>query len=313
MTEKQKMLERDDEFSQENWCLAPLTTLLTSFKIFQRNLKLFSSIFALTTLPLSLLLCSLSLSSHPMMSQIYHLEALAMVAPTRFEARQVLKQSREEALSLLRLKALYFVPCYVLSLIATVMAVSSTAVSLSGKRASLSTAVTAVKATWRRPLVTSICVYAIMLVCIQVPRMLAALLSTAALRLPAAVAGAVLEVYLMAVVSLGLVVSIVEERVGLDAVWAGSDLMEGRKFCGWVLSGLLVVVSGAISGEIKRSTDGEDSSRAEWTVAMGLGNKAGMICLFGLVVVWSYVVTTVFYSECRKRHVTSEHIDYGTV
>ena len=38
-------------------------------------------------------------------------------------------------------------------------------------------------------------------------------------------------------------------------------------------------------------------------VAIGVKNKLGLIFLYGVVMLWSYIVNTVFYCECRKRHV----------
>nr|KYP51409.1 hypothetical protein KK1_026690 [Cajanus cajan] len=79
----------------------------------------------LTTLPLSTLVISESISTHSLSSQIHHLEALARFAPTRFEARHVWHQSRHDALSLLRTRALFSLPSYLLSLAAALSAVAS--------------------------------------------------------------------------------------------------------------------------------------------------------------------------------------------
>ncbi|XP_019078482.1 uncharacterized protein LOC100243016 [Vitis vinifera] len=198
--------------------------------------RVFVSIFALATLPLSLLLFSLSLSSHPIKSQIYHLEAVAALSPTRFEARHVWKESRAYTISLVRLNALFFFPCYALSLLAAITAVHSTGLSCNGKRPTLDTALTAVRTTWKKPLVTTICVYAVMLVYVLLQRTLVAAAAEAGGLGPVAVAVALVglgvEVYLMAVLSLGVVVSVMEERWGWDAIGSGWGLMEGRRFTG---------------------------------------------------------------------------------
>lgn len=112
----------------------------------------------------------------------------------------------------------------------------------------------------------------------------------------------------MAVLSLGLVVSIVEERLGWDAIRVGSCLMAGRRLSGWALSGLFVLISGAVARDLQRMMDSLDSSFESTTstammVATGVKDKLGLIFLYGIVVLWSYIVTTVFYCECRKRHV----------
>lgn len=110
----------------------------------------------------------------------------------------------------------------------------------------------------------------------------------------------------MAVLSLGLVVSIAEDRFGWEAIRVGSGLMAGRRVSGWVLSGLFVLVSGAIAMDLERIVDGQDllsSTSTAMRVVDGVRNKVGLILLYGVVVLWSYIVNTVFYCECRKRHV----------
>ncbi|XP_050387379.1 uncharacterized protein LOC126803651 [Argentina anserina] len=279
--------------------------LVESLKIILRNPQTFISIFALTTLPLSLLLFSLSLSSHPIKSHVYHLESLARLAPTRFEARQVWKESRDDAVSLLRIKLFYFLPSYLLSLLASVAAVTAA----SAKSPSLRSSLAAARSSWTRPLATSICVYALLAAYALIPSTLAVIFASGTgPGLFIRVLGSGVEVYLMAVTGLGLVVSIVEERFGWDAIRVGSGLMAGKRLCGWVLSGLLVMVTAVISRKLEEVMDGQDlmerSSTGTMTrVVMGIEEKFGWVVLYGLVVLFGYVVTSVFYCECRKRHV----------
>ncbi|KAF8369733.1 hypothetical protein HHK36_032243 [Tetracentron sinense] len=214
------MSETENEFffQDKRSSLDSLKTLLDSFKILFRNPRIFISIFTILLLPLSLLLFAFSLSSYSLKSEIYHLEALALASPTRFEARHLWKESRVDSLTLLRLKALFFVPSYVLSLLATITAVNSTALAYAGKRPNWETTVTAVRDTWKRPLVTSIFVYVIMLAYVHVPLTFSAFVGIPHARLFVAVLGVVFEVYLMAVLSLTMVVSVMEERFGWEAV-----------------------------------------------------------------------------------------------
>ncbi|XP_034699331.1 uncharacterized protein LOC117924718 [Vitis riparia] len=163
------------------------------------NPKVFVSICALTTLPLSLLLFSLSLSSHPIKSQIYHLEAVAALSPTRFKARCA----------------------YAISLLAAIPAVHSTDLSCNGKRPTFDTALTAVRTTWKRPLVTTICVYAVVLVYVLLQRTLVVAAAGGLGPVAVALVGLDEEVYLMAVLSLGVVVSVMEERWGGMRLGAG--------------------------------------------------------------------------------------------
>ena len=69
---------------------------------------------------------SLSLLSLPPLSQIHHLEAIALLAATRFEARHVSEESRSDALYLLKLKTLISLPIFLLSVAAATSAVDFT-------------------------------------------------------------------------------------------------------------------------------------------------------------------------------------------
>ncbi|XP_027917618.1 uncharacterized protein LOC114176698 [Vigna unguiculata] len=270
------------------WCVSAVKMIVESIKIIACNKLVFASIMLLTTLPLSTLLISQSISTHSLTSQIHHLEALARYAPTRFEARHVWRQSRHDALSLLRIKALFSLPSYLLSLAAALSAVHSTRLALHADttHSLLSAAL--------RLFATTIFVYAILLAFSPIPRFLAALASSAAARLLLLAAGSALEVYLMAVMSVALVVSVAEERFGWDAIRVGSALMEGSRACGWALSGLFVLGSSLIGSKVERLMEAEDWIRVE--------DKANVIVWYGLLVLWSYVIMTIFYCDCRKRH-----------
>ncbi|KAJ1433538.1 hypothetical protein SESBI_06074 [Sesbania bispinosa] len=220
---------------------------------------------ALTTLPLSTLIISESIFTHPLISHIHHLEALAHVAPTRFEARHVWRESRDDAVSLLRIKVLFALPSYLLSLAAALSAVQSTLLASHGITPTLHSAAASFKPNWMRLVITTIFVYGILYAFSPLPRAFAAL--TGARFLVFAI-GSGLEVYLMAATSVALVVSIAEERFGWDAIKAGSGLMEGRRVCGWVLSGLFVLVSSLIGSKMERLMDGQDSIGIEDTAVV---------------------------------------------
>lgn len=118
--------------------------------------------------------------------------------------------------------------------------------------------------------------------------------------------GAGFEVYLMAVMSLGLVVSVAEERSGWNAISVGSGLMRGKRLVfGWLISVLFVMVSGFINGKM-------EGSNSEMISAW---DKTVLICSYGLTVVFSYVVTTVFYCDSRmppavrERETTDQDVD----
>ncbi|KAI4344363.1 hypothetical protein L6164_011597 [Bauhinia variegata] len=301
-------------------CISPAYFLFHSLKIFLRNKLVFSSIFAFATLPLSTLVFSLSLSTHTLRSHVYHLEAVALLAPTRVEARHLWQESREDAISLLRIKALFAIPSYILSLIAAIAIVHSTVLAYNGKTPTSQSALTAFKHNWKRPFVTTIFIYIILLTFALPPRILAALTSSHEFRFLVIAIGSGIEIYLVAVLSLALVVSIAEDRLGWDAIKVASGLMEGNRFCGWLLSGLFVMVSGVIGrnlevlmdidnfpSDLLSSATAPASTVTEFMI--GIQDKMGVICLYGLAVLFSYVITAVFYCDCRRRRVISEVIE----
>lgn len=58
--------------------------------------------------------------------------------------------------------------------------------------------------------------------------------------------------------------------------------------------------------------DSEDlAKKTRWTAVM-LWEAVGLAVLYGAVMVWGYVVATVFYCECRKQHVVGE-VEGGSV
>ncbi|KAK7291910.1 hypothetical protein RIF29_07455 [Crotalaria pallida] len=288
----------------DSWLISPLKIILDSFKILITNKLLFTSILIFTTLPLSTLLISLSFSLHSRATQIYHLEMLARYSSTRFEARHVWQESRHDALSLLRIKALFSLPSFLLSLSAAISSVHS---SLSPSP-SLRSAFHSISLSFKRPFLTSFFVYAILFVfsplriAFSARFLLNAIYSS-------------LEVYLMAVLSLGIVVSIAEDRFGWDAIRVGSGLMEGRRFCGWVLSGMLVVASRVIGWKVEELLSGEvePPEFLGLTELKGKGirneEKAVLIGWYGMVMLLSYVVMSVYYSECRRRHPIKEAVE----
>ena len=114
----------------------------------------------------------------------------------------------------------------------------------------------------------------------------------------------------MAVLSLSLVVSVAEERFGLEAIRVGSAMMEGRRFCGWVLSGLFVLVSGFLNRRVEMLLDGQDSTveiiLSSAKAMIGAWDMTALVCSYGLVVLLSYVSTAVFYCDVRRHHVIRE-------
>ncbi|OMO95115.1 hypothetical protein COLO4_16055 [Corchorus olitorius] len=107
----------------------------------------------------------------------------------------------------------------------------------------------------------------------------------------------------MGVLGLGLVVAALEDKYGLEAIRFGSELMAGtrRRLCWWWVTCMLVAVSGWIGNQFEKLTDGEDFlKKGLWTLVMRW-ETAGLLWFYGVAVIWSFIVTTVFYCGCKKR------------
>lgn len=115
----------------------------------------------------------------------------------------------------------------------------------------------------------------------------------------------------MAITGLGLVVSVLEERYGFDAIQEGTALMKGRRITGLALAGVFVFLSSFIGHgmeKLAKELDVDSSSGSWWRSVVVTSGWDGwkLVCMYGAEVVLSYVVITVFYCECRKRHGISD-------
>uniref|UniRef100_M4FG74 Transmembrane protein n=1 Tax=Brassica campestris TaxID=3711 RepID=M4FG74_BRACM len=277
-----------------------------------RNKHILLPIFAFIAIPLSALHLSLTLTSFRLKNHVFRLEALANVVHTRFEARQIWEESRQDAVSLLRLKSRYFVPSFILSCIVSIAVITSTSFSHQGLNPSLKSSFASVKSSWMRVTATSIVVYGLLFLYSPVPMFLSAIFGyTPTLRHLITFLSLGIEVYIMAITGLGLVVSVVEERYGFDAVKEGTGLMKGRRITGLALAGVFVFLSSWIGHgmeKLAKELDVDSSSGSWWRSVVLSGGWEGwkLVCMYGAEVVLSYVVVTVFYCECRKRHGNSD-------
>ncbi|KAF9608454.1 hypothetical protein IFM89_009820 [Coptis chinensis] len=230
-----------------------------------------------------------------MLTQIYEKETLALSVHTRYEAREIQKEVRADVVTFIHLQSLFFIPCYTLSLLALMMTVNATALAYNGKQLDFIMAVKAVMLAWKRQLVTSGVVYVIVLTYCILTRVILILVGDVYARMLVWILLVVLEGCVLAILGMGMVVSVLEEECGLEALGVGWVLMEGRWFCGWILASLLVMMTSGIRWGFRILMGSQD--------LMSLVNKVGLICILGLVILWSYVVNTVFYCECKKEQV----------
>ncbi|KAK9130237.1 hypothetical protein Sjap_010724 [Stephania japonica] len=202
--------------------------LTQSLEIITTNPRLFLSIYTLLALPLSLTIFSSILISTPLKAQISLKSDLKTGLSTLMESGMVFEEIQSDALTLIHVQALHFFPSYALSLLATITAVDAAAAAVSGEAPSLKAAWSAVKVAWMRPVATCIYVYALMCGYNLMVFVLASIVNSSSSMGILVISGrdgdwsdwvvvvfrAVLEVYVAAVFSMGVVVSVVEERYG---------------------------------------------------------------------------------------------------
>ncbi|CAN1223096.1 hypothetical protein LINGRAPRIM_LOCUS726 [Linum grandiflorum] len=277
-----------------------------------RNKRIFLWITLFLSCPLSFLLFSLNFSSFRLKSQILRLEFLATVAPTRYESRQVWKESREVFLSLLRIKLIHLVPANLLATLTAIVSVDSAAAV---GPTTIGSAIAAVKPAWTRVLATSICMYAISWMYAGIPITMMAMAAAGGdggIRFGIWVVGLGVEVYLMAVLGMGLVVSVLEKKSGWEAIRVGFELMDGLRVCGWILSGLFAVATGLVGWRMELtavdSGAGEAAKLVTCTAVEGW-ERLALVGVYAVVVVWGFVVSTVYYKEVRKRHGIKDQVD----
>lgn len=293
-------------------CLSPLFTIfLDSLKIiFLQNPKLFFTIYVFNIVPLSILLTASSLSSAPrfLKSHIARLEWLVHVVPIWMEAANIQDESRADVAKLLRRKFLYGVPVLGLSLVALVTLVVATYGAYRKKnKVTMRAAMSALRVRWAPPLLTCLVNFIAWVAWAH----LDPIINKVAVKCwYLTAAQVVVEVCFMSVFGLALVVSVVEGRAGFGAVWVGWGLMKGRRVCGWVLSGLILLISGFIGREMVGAMYGDDlevvNGGYTWTAEMRFGSMVGLVVLLGWLMLWSYVMFAVLYFDCRKRHVIRE-------
>ncbi|XP_021755878.1 uncharacterized protein LOC110721071 [Chenopodium quinoa] len=292
--------------------LTPLFSIfLDSLKIiFLHNPNLYLILYTVTTLPLAILITSNSVSATPrfLKSHIARLQWLVDVVPIWMEAANIQDESRADSKKLLRRKLLHGVPIFLLSFIAlTTIVVSTHAALRRKKKVTLRTAISALRVRWSPPILTCLFNFIAWVGWAHLDPIVNRVAVEYWYLTAAQVA---VEVYLMSVFAVGLVVSVVEGRVGYEAIWVGWGLMKGRRVCGWVLAGLILSISGFIGRQMIGVINGEDlandSGGYTWTAEMRFGCMVGLVVLLGWFVLWSYVIFAVLYFDCRKRNVIKE-------
>ncbi|KAK9715543.1 hypothetical protein RND81_06G172000 [Saponaria officinalis] len=309
-------------------CIFPLIPIiLDSLKIiFLDNLMLFIIIYIVAALPTSIIITNLSISATPRRLKAYmmRLEWLSRVVPTLQETKNVWRTSQDELQSLLHFRMLHAFPMLVFSLVTVITTVTLTSLAVNRKTEELGMSMkkcpvfwavfTALKVKWTWPFISCIINYFILIMWGHVLPILTTMVGYPVTIVVTGV-GLVLEVYLMSLFSLSLVISVEEERVGLGFFSFGSGIMKGMRVCGWVLSAFILLCTNLIGREMVMIIDSQDleinGNYSNWTREMRIVNMMGLVFLLGWIVLWSNVVFTLFYYDCRERIVIREAFEKG--
>ena len=160
-----------------------------------------------------------------------------------------------------------------------------------------------IRARWKRPLITFFCMFFISLVSISLFLIvfgLIAVLTDGSLSISLVIGLIIFSVgfyvYLSAVWTLSLVVSVLEENSsGMKAIDRATELMKGKKLQGCVLMLILLLASAVIYGTFALFAMKTQKSRLIW-VAISV-SRIWSFCLKKLFV---FVVFTMFYHECKR-------------
>ncbi|XP_020699648.1 uncharacterized protein LOC110111915 [Dendrobium catenatum] len=262
-----------------------------------KNKKLILSSIFLCLFPNSLLLISNYISIYPLLLNfLMKLYLITKEYPTTPQFFDAIIGLRNDAEGFVKVHVFFVIFSYIVSTISMMMIVHSSLLVYSGKQSSLTDVYLRLKLTWVPVLIT--CLYSSMLyigytvlsICLIAVPMLGANGSVVSIMVGGlfAMLGRLLSVYLAMIWMVGVVVSVAEESCfGLEALWRGGEIVKGRRLQGFLIALMLLLADGMFTGGYG---------------FVGAKNATGFILVNVLVLMkmFSYMVYTVFYCECRK-------------
>ncbi|XP_031484435.1 uncharacterized protein LOC116253642 [Nymphaea colorata] len=272
-----------------------------SFRLILADFTTFLPTILLASIPIFLLLF-FSLSVVSLRKEISYKESLLPWLPGGVTALHVKGEIAGNVRHLLKYKAVYWLPTYVFSVMSTVTTIKLAASSNMCQKPKFRLAMAAVRETWWRLAITSLYVTVFREAYDQFARVAGVMALGGLMRTTVGVVVAwggllILRVYIMVVLSMGMVVSVLEGRWGLEAVGIGWELVEERRLSGWILGGFQAALSygtgwwWCLSGD--RIGCGSTSSSSTGTELLLVG------LLSAVMVVLSDVLNTIYYFDCK--------------
>ncbi|KAG0479901.1 hypothetical protein HPP92_010759 [Vanilla planifolia] len=263
-----------------------------------KNKKLMLSAFLLCFVPSSLLLTGNSISIYPLLLNLLtKLYLISRETPNTPQFFNAIIGLRDDADAFVRVYMILVVASYVVSTTSTIVMVHSSLLVYSGKHAGLSDVFSKVKSTWLRVFTT--CIYSSMLY-MGYTALSVGMIAVPLLRASGAIESIVLGgllallarlllVYLTMEWMVGVVVSVAEENCyGLEALRRGGETVKGKRLQGFIIALVMFFAEGILSG-------GYGVLRAK--------NAMSFIVMGFLIVLmklFSHLVYSLFYCECRK-------------
>ncbi|KAL5700146.1 hypothetical protein ACHQM5_025631 [Ranunculus cassubicifolius] len=277
--------------------------LKKTFKLLERNKKIFLSIVLATMIPLYLFL----LANKFILASLFN--NLSLVAVSLFTmtpatpdyARQIFK-IQEDTILVFLVEMIYLVIAAMVSLSSMVSTIYVSGMSYIGKDLTLKELWSKIKQIWVRPLITwfytSLMITGVSLVillpCIFVAFARGSIVMLAVGIIPIVLVS-IVNIYLGLIWLVGLVSSVLEDCSGLEALGKAEKLVSKKKIVGFVLMIVLVVPFSAIylltvmsSG---RPTGIVQFSMMDIAVTLGI-----------LLNIVSIMTCTVFYFDCKHSH-----------
>lgn len=278
--------------------LGILGILMEALKLTWKNKKFLLLITLLVLPPFTILSLGSSFFVFFLMSVVASKEALlSLDGNDQSKTKQALAGIQKDFRVLVGIELCFFIALWMVILLAMETTVYSSAMAYVGKDFTLKGMLSRIKTTLKRPAITwfyvsffsaAYVIFIMVLIWLVLPEG-GAFIALVALMSFSAVA---VYLYLAAVWTLGLIISIIEDDCyGLVALSKAGKLIRGRKFQGFILMLFLAVIALALC-----------ACMGFLAFAASLAFDLLAVSLLCLVKLFAFVVYTVFYYECKKTH-----------
>ncbi|KAM0939225.1 hypothetical protein DsansV1_C21g0168351 [Dioscorea sansibarensis] len=283
-----------------------MALLREAISIPRRNKKLFIPVLLLAFIPSSLLLMGNYVSILPFLFNfIIKLHMLSKTHASNPEFYNILVGLRQDAESLIHVDIVFTISSYIISLFSMIIIIHATSMVFSGKQVTIKDLFSMIKRRWKGPVITRVYFsilwigYTVLSVCLIAILMLNSNGSVGVFLFSGFIAllARLFYVYLSMVWMMGLVISVLDEACyGLEAMGRAGELIKGRRLQGFFISFTLLCLDTTVIGIYSLIISTVHPQ-------LKVQKVGGMLILIVSVLlkIFSQMVYTLFYYECRKR------------